>query len=1009
MIPILKSLAVAYSERYHNLTKICFLFPNKRSISIFKNYLSDLGYNESNLPKLLTINNFITLAANRQEVTRLEQLFILYNCYQHLLNQEDRTSEDVELDFDSFRGWGETIISDFNTVDQNLISAEEIFKNVKDLRDITSNFLTEEQKEVMLEYFGRTDTGNPSQFWKNFYQESTISQSKQKFLNLWQILIPLYELFTKELENKRKASSGRLYKEAYSNILKKGKNLFKYKKIVIVGFNALNGAERAIFKELHSFEGYEGFDDFTDFIWDATGPVLNNPEVSASKFISYNKKKFPTPKWIKEKLKDTECDNFPQIKIISSPSYTSQVKIAGQILANLAKNNDVNKFENADSVLVLPDESLLSNTLYSLPNEVRNVNLTMGYPFRSTPIASFMNILRRNYKNFKVIKGIPTFFVADLKNFLAHPYTFLILGNKNIAGIMSYINKYHKITISINEIKSIVNSNFQLFEFPDKKSKAEFMFEYLKSILELIQKKIKDDEATKSHISPIDLTYIKTYSDYVSELEKIVIDYKISISPLGVLSNIDKLISSEKIGFEGEPLSGLQIMGTLETRLLDFKNIIVVSMNEGVMPKKSRIKTFIPESLRKAFGLPPSHYSEEIFSYYFFRLISRAENVYLIYDGRNGNGTRGGESRYLLQLKQLVPKEKLNFENWNFVLESSETEIINIEKSPELKEKLQVYTYDGENKKNLSASSLSTYRECQIKFYLKYVLGINPDPQKGDFIDSITVGDILHDVMMKLYVSKGNQGKLLEKPELIDKSLIQNLLNSDDYILKLIRSSVNKIYYQKEGEALNDPLSSTSEMVAENILLQVKQLLEHDLEIAPFNIWGCEIAENQQIELSNGRKVNFRFAIDRLDERIEEGSHRALRIVDYKTGIKKIEAETLDEVINGGYKSEQIFQLFTYAWLLSKKDLAKNRKILTEIYQVPDIILKPNSGIPRIGKHHIKGYNAFSDEDSEDYSKGFSEGIENIINDIFDSPKFTPCSNKSECTSCPFKPFCFKQ
>lgn len=1010
MIPILQSIAQAYTERYgKKLSEICFLFPNKRSATIFKKHISEIIKEETNLPKLWTINRFISSIAKRKEATRLEQLFTLYNCYQKLERLENPSAEDVDIDFDNFRNLGEIILSDFNTVDQNLVKPEEIFKNVRDLREISSNFLTEEQKEVMREYFGRTEYEDPSNFWKILFTEKPLSETKQKFMNLWMSLEPLHESFVNELDKRGMASSGGIYRWADKNLERLGRQIFHFKKIVVVGFNVLNGAEQSIFKKLQSFPGYVDFDDFADFIWDFTGPLLNNTKLSCSKFITYNQKKFPTAEWIKKKIAGSNTEIFPQIKIISSPSYTSQLKIAGKILAELDKSPDTDNFENAETVLVLPDESLLSNTLYSLPKEVKKVNLTMGYSFKNTSIASFMNILRRNYKKYEMVKGQPTFFVKELKNLLAHPFSYLIFGTENLEKILSYLNKNHKITINSEEINSLINKGFTLFNFPSKKEEGKQMFSYLENLLDHLLQLIGSDENSTHQVPSLEREHIQIYKDNLTDLKKYVNEYDIPISPMGVLINVDKLISAEKIGFEGEPLSGLQIMGTLETRLLDFKNVILVSMNEGIMPKKSRIKSFIPETLRKAYGLPPSYYSEEIFAYYFFRLISRAEKVFLIYDSQISNGKRGGESRYLLQLKQYAPQDKLSFENWSFLLEGYESEPSEIHKTDKILEKLNPYLSGHPNKRYLSSSSLSNYRDCQIKFYLRNVLNINPDPESEEFIDSISLGKILHDVMMQIYVSEENKEKLLKNPEIIDSGKIKILLNSDTLLKTLIRKSINKIFFHRnekdeKGKDKDYPLSQTSELVGENILSLVKQILQHDLELAPFKIWGCEITENLELELSNGRKVNFRFAIDRLDEIMDGSKNSTLRIVDYKSGALHIEAENIEEVINGDNKSEQIFQLFTYAWVLNKKDFAKDKKILTEIYKVPDILTKPQSGIPKIGKRQINGYN----DPGMDFSIAFNEGIENLINDIFDSPSFKPSKNHGNCDNCPFISICMK-
>ncbi|MCH5233084.1 MAG: PD-(D/E)XK nuclease family protein [Muribaculaceae bacterium] len=996
MIPILECIAKAYSDKYGDLSGYCFVFPNKRSMKFFKHYIGEKSETGNAGLITMTINDFIARLSGRQEASRIKQLLLLFLCFKEIITEKDLQGAE-EIDFDSFRTWGETVLSDFNTVDQNLVEPEEIFKNVKDFRAISTNFLTEEQREVKRDYFGREDYSDPTRFWNNFdIEDEKMSEGKARFINLWQILLPLYRKFTTRLASEKLASNGGMYRAAYERLTEKGIKLVKYKKIVVIGFNALNAAERAIFSELGRMKPYSGDEGMIDFVWDATGPVLTKGNNSASKFVDYNKKEFPMPDWLQEELRKCENSSWPELKLINSPSNTAQIKIAGEILQDIYKGKDhTRELTDTDTVLVLPDESLLANVLFSLPEEIKDVNLTMGLSFKNTSVASFFNLIRRNYSHSRVGQGETTFFTADLKILLSHPFAYLLFGNAAIDRLISYLNRYHKITVTTTEIKKLIDDNTMLFEFPDKKSKGSDMFRYVEDVLSLLTNAlgIKIESVNKHAFY---LSQIRVYGKKLESLREVLAEYEVDVSPSGVLQQIDHLVSKEIIGFEGEPTHGLQIMGALETRLLDFKNVVVVSMNEGSMPKRSRQKSFIPEIIRKEFGMPPAHYSEEIFAYYFFRLISRAERVFLIYDGRATNGFKGGESRYLLQLRKLAGKANIKEEERSFILKNTETKEFEIIKDKDINQRLRAYTASDDSRKNFSSSSLNTYRECQMKFYLQYVMDINPDPEKGEFIDSITIGDVLHTVMMELYMPEKLQHKLLSEPVIIEKKDIENYLQNEEYLLSLIHKIIKEIYYGTGKDGGNVELSNSSTLIADNILEMVKQILRYDMKLTPLNVYGCEISKNIKITLESGREVNFRFAIDRLDSIDREGE-KLYRIIDYKTGLLKLKAESIEEVIRGDYTSEQIFQLFTYAWLLNKLEFKPGARLITEIYGVP-YIEKNKAGKPEIGKQKIESYNEYAEE--------FSSGIESLIDEIFDSPSFNPKENGEECGYCAFKSIC---
>lgn len=1010
MLPFLKTIAKAYASRYSDLSEVCFLFPNKRSGTFFQKYLKEEYHAHVALsPEIKTISDFVADVSEKVVGSRLDMLFILYDCYRELMGitPEDEEKDGV-INFDSFIGWGETVLSDFNETDLYMVNPEEIFKNVKDYREISSTFLTAEQRRVMEEYFGHTDPGDPGRFWKNFdKEEGDLSEVKQRFIHLWRVMYPLYEQFNERMGEESLTTTGGMYRAAAKRLETEGRDILPYKKIVAVGFNALSTSEQAIFSRLREFDGYEGFDSFADFFWDATGPVLNGADNSASRFVGSNIKAFPCPEWARNFLKLSDTDTLPEnIRVAASPSNAAQTKIAGKMLSELRGRLSGDAFKNAKVAVVLPDENLLLPMLYSLPAGMGDVNLTMGYPFRLTSVVPYVTLLRKLQYNMRATGGEIQFLGKDLKLFLSHPFSHALFGSDVVSAILRYIRERHKITVGLAELEDIAGSDAALLRGPDKTATPHEAITYMEKVLSKVAEKLPGSE-TMIVKTRLEISHIRIYIDYLRRLKDILKVYGMRMSPSTVYRLADRLLAGEKVGFEGEPLTGLQVMGTLETRSIDFEHIFILSANERILPMRARKRSFIPDSLRHAYGMPPSNYAEGIFAYYFYRMISRAKEVTLIYDARSGGGVRSGDvSRYVQQLRYLFAKDRMKEEDWKFILSGKIPTEPLVEKTSEIKERLDDYLRDGG--RNLSASALQAYRECQVRFFYRSVLGINDDPEPSEFIDAITAGNILHEVMEKIYLPGGGKGKLLLPPVEITPEKIESLLKDRDGINKLVTRSVNRQHFRLKGEELDTPLRGSAEMVAERIQQQVERVLRHDMDLAPFTIHGLELSDNMKIELKDGRKVNFRFAIDRLD-RIKTPIGEQLRIVDYKTGSIKLEAATFDEVFDGDFKSEQVFQLFTYAWLLGQlRDIPFSTKdVRMEIYDVNGIE-KGEINLPKIGKSDADGNITGKPEkimSYAEYSDLFDEGMRNMVEEIFSDIPFKACS-EDRCSLCSFRTLC---
>lgn len=996
MIPFLHSVAKGYASRYSDLSEFCFLFPNKRSGTFFLKYLKKETAGHVMLsPKVMTISELVGKLSERVVAGRLDLLFLLFEAYRDISGATPG-NDDSGVEFDSFRGWGETVLSDFSEVDQYLVDAQAIFKNVKDYRELSSNFLTDEQKEVMAEYFGRTSTGDTSGFWKNFdCEDDKLSEAKHKFIHLWRVMYPLYEALNAKLEEKGMATTGGAYRKAVEAILEKGRGLLPYKKVVAVGFNALSASESTIFRELRDMEPYPGFDTYADFFWDMTGPVLTSGENSASKFVMANIKMFPCPQWGLPFLELSKNTEMPKLRVASSPSNSTQTKIAGHLLAEIGKRVDSEEINEAKVAVVLPDENLLLPMLYSLPEGMGDVNLTMGYSLKLTSVVPFVSLLRKLHNNIRMSSGEPGFYHRDLRLFLAHPFSHALFSSNTVGKIIGWLDRHHKSVMTLGELKDFSSEAARMLDPSTRGETPVGNVKYLDNVLETVSRSLAGMDGGIMKVR-LERDHIEVYRDSLRRLSDILEEYDVKMKPSTVFYLADRLLAGETVGFDGEPLTGLQIMGTLETRSLDFDYLFILSMNERIMPRRARRRTFIPDSLRHAFGMPPANYAENIFSYYFYRMISRAREVTMLYDGRTTGGLAAGDvSRYIVQLRHLFAEGKIEEQDWKFMLSGKTSYDPSVEKNQEIRRMLEEYEKEG-GRKNFSASSLNDYRECQAGFFFKNIMNINTDPAPSDYIDAIGVGNVIHSLMEHLYLPEEKRGRLLSVPVTLSKEFLDDIVKNGKGIESLITRIVNKVHYHLPEEELDTPLEGATKIVASIIKEQALKVVARDASLAPIELYGCEIKENMRIPLKSGRVVNFKFAIDRLDRIKVDGEWR-MRIIDYKTGQIKLQAADMEEVMHGDYRSEQIFQLFTYAWLLEKKRLEGASEVMTEIYDVPKI-WKNETNVPEINKVRVEKFSDCAEE--------FSTLMEQMLNDIFDLPVFKAVEDEESCRLCSLKTLC---
>lgn len=1021
-VPFLQSVARAYASCGKDLSDHLFVFPSRRSCTFFlKNLTNELHGKVAMLPRVTTMSDFVEKASGRIVAGRIDLLFIMYQAYERLQKMEDAPAIQ---EFDRFRRWGETALSDFNEVDMQDADPDEIFKNVKDLREISSNFLTEEQLKVMEEFFGQAyDPAETAKgFWKDFNAKKD-NKLHRKFLPIWQTMGPLYHAFHEELERRGLISSGGAYRLAAQKLETEIPDDLAAGKIVIVGFNALTRSEQRIFDALASYETDDGAEPFADFFWDTPGPVINDKTSAAGRYVLHNKERWPSPEWAERFISDSDIKEMPEIvKVISVPSNSLQAKVACDVIEEIGNRADTSDFKDAKVAVVLPDESLLIPLLYSLPDNVKDVNLTMGYPLRLSGVATFVSLLRRLQGSRRKTGNTVGYYYKDLESVLSHPFSTAMFGT-GVTKVKEWIKKHHHALVDINDLRDVCRDMSELLRPLGEDASPEESVVWLDKILESAGEAIKRT-GIKILKASVDVANIDYYRLVLKQMLEAVNEYGISMQWRTFLSLTDRMISAETVTFEGQPLRGLQVMGMLETRALDFDRIVIPSLNERILPARRRVRTFISDSLRRAYGLPPVNYSESIFAYYFFRMIARAKEVVLLYDARSSEGARSGDvSRYVLQLQYLYDRENLQVESRSFDISMSDLKPSPIEKTDEIIDLLSAYRDNGPQGRNLSATALTRYADCQIRFYFEHLLRIRTDEESVEYIDAITQGNIIHYVMQNIYLPVDKQGQYLEHPEVIDAALVRAKIKNEAEINRLIRAGINKEHFHRKEDKLDTPLRGSVALVAKILRSQILKILDFDLRQTPFLLYGVEIAGNVSIRMPEGNPVNMRFAIDRLDKVHNENvadSRDILRVVDYKTGSVHVQSGSMQNVFDGDPKGRNLIQLWLYANLfdaLPDKVLKKDapRPLLT--------LFGEDSGLPhqplilelydvnylKSGKHTYPKVEDKVQEVHTELNGEFLDNLEATLTELFDPEiPFSPTKNPTSCSYCQFKTICWR-
>lgn len=933
----LKECAQAYYSRDKSkISRHLFVFPNRRALVFFKKHLSTTNQGTLISPGLTTISELFSDISDIVSADKLELILSLYKTYKKINSQHES--------FDEFYYWGDTLINDFDDIDKYLIDTKSIFKNINDLKELSGDFdfLNEDQRAAI------------ESFWNIYLKTSPTDKNRVSFESIWSIMPNLYKEFKENLFLERRAYDGAIQREAIE-ILKSQhsnhKSFQNFDTVVFIGFNALTSCEKQLFKILKD-------DGKAEFCWDVEGDFLNDSENNSSFFMrdksENNLKLFP------QSIKLNSVESKPEINIIGVPSEIAMASIASEILCkDLKGSGDIN------TAVVLPDESLLLPILHTLPSTSETINITMGFPLAGNSISALLEgLIELQNSKFHHSKVLPL-----LRNQFLYR-----LSPQSATSLIEEIIDNNLIYCTENIFKkdSIFETIFRTVTSKDlsDEQNIELICRYLIDVLN----KISELE----EIEEFEMILIETYINLLQKL----INLHLPVKKATFLRIFKKVESTTKVPFKGEPLSGLQVMGILETRALDFENIIILSANEGTFPATSSNISFIPANLRHGFGLPGIKHRDSLATYNFYRFITRAKRVYLIYDSRSEGVNAKEKSRFIRQLS-LLYKDKLNLKLdeklVTYKIDSTKNGSISINKDESL-QKLIFQKLFSETSKPLSASSLNTFLDCKLKFYFKYILGINEESEVEESVSAALFGNIFHYVVDRIF--KTYEGKE------VGHSILNELYKNRE---KIINPIIDEAFLKefKVKEIKGDRL-----IVKELVLRYVTELITYELTQEPFVYYKGEYSFNTEKPLVTGQGINYKLKaiIDRIDN-----CNGRIRIIDYKTGkeSKYTDKETIQTFFtpNRPKKGNIWMQLYMYSYLYSlKADLKTN--IIVSPYVLTNLFKAK----------------MMSKEHTYDEIKEIKSYIDNIIDDIANpSIPFSQVSvEKIEdlCKYCEFKNIC---
>ena len=945
-----------YKHTEGNLAHTAVVFPNKRAGLFFNEYLAQESESPIWSPAYVSISELFRSLSPWEVGDPVKLVCELYKIFR----RETQSTETL----DDFYFWGEMLISDFDDADKNKVDTDKLFSNLQDLRNIMDDytFIDDEQEEAI------------RQFFQNFSIERRTAL-KERFISLWDVLGNIYKGFRESLASQNIAYEGMMYRHVIEHL---DVDKLPYEKYVFVGFNVLSKVEHTLFTQLKDAGKAVFYWDYDEFYMKENRQAVTH---EAGEFIRRNLRDFPSPlsgELFKNLSKPKE------VHYIASSTENAQARYLPQWIRNNLTTPE------KETAVVLCNEALLQPVLHSLPAEVKHVNITMGFPLSQTPVYSFLiALLELHTHGFNFKSGRYTF--QSVVTLLKHPYTRQLTGQAEL-------------------LEKELTRNNRFYPLPGELGKDEFLTrlftplsgnlnlcirlsETLQQVASIYQANTSGTEDTDAFNQLYRESLFKAYTT-INRFRTLIEEDELTVQSETFRRLLVKVLSTTNIPFHGEPAIGMQVMGVLETRNLDFRHLVLLSVNEGQLPKSGGDSSFIPYNLRKAFGMTTIEHKIAVYAYYFYRLLQRAERITLMYNTSSDGLNRGEWSRFMLQFLIEWP-HPITRQFLEAGQSPQGTSPITVEKTPDVMRRMQsLFDVRANPKAKFSPSALNYYLDCPLKFYYRYVAGLSAPDEVSAEIDSATFGSIFHYAAEHIYKDLTTHGKVINKEAL--ETLLRNEVKLQDYV----DTAFKKLFFnvpQNEKPEYNGVQLINSAVIARYL----KQLLQNDLRYAPFTFIASEMEVDEPIDIQTPKgviKSRIGGIIDRMDSK--DGT---LRIVDYKTGG---DADTPPHVeslfIPDKKRSNYVFQTFLYAAIMCRKQpTMKIAPALLYIHRAATETYSPviQMGEPRKPKEAV--------EDFSKYEKEYRERLQGLLEEIFNPEKsFTQTEIIEKCTYCDFKALC---
>jgi hypothetical protein len=938
-----------------DLSRITLVFPNKRASLFLNEHLARMANGPLWSPVYTTISQLFRDRSERVVADNIKLVCDLYRIYVQCTG----TTETL----DHFYGWGMLMLSDFDDIDKNLADATDVFRNLSNIHELDDvSYLSEDQREVL------------KRFFSNFSDDYN-TELKNRFLQLWQNFGNIYNSFNAHLQEEGLAYEGALYREVVNNDLA----TYDADTYIFVGFNMLQKVEQKLFTLLAKAGKAK-------FYWDFDRYYMEGANNEAGYYIRQYLEAFPNELFNRD---DEIYNNFrteKELRFISASTETIQGRFVGHWL----QNEDFVRAGRKTAV-VLCDENLLQTVVHSLPSEVENVNITTGFPLAQSPVSSFVNALI-NLQTIGYTKSAERYRLQYVRAVLRHPYSLFL--SDNCTEQLRTLEEHHtyypsRQEMAVDEGLTLIFANLEE-GVADVQTYHAKLVDWILSMLKTVGKRTQetDDHLMKEAI-------YRMYTLF-NRLHDLIVSGDLSVDLITLLRLITQLVQSTSIPFHGEPAIGLQVMGVLETRNIDFDNVLLLSCNEGNMPKGVNDASFIPYAIRKAHSLTTIDHKVAIYSYYFHRLLQRAQNITILYNNATEDGHTGEMSRFMLQM--LVESghkiERLSLQAGQMpnVLQPHA-----VEKTDSIMQQLMKLD-------KLSPTAINRYLRCQLLFFYNTVAGLKESDEETDDIDNRTFGNIFHKGSQLIYE------QLMDANFTVSENAIKDFLADKSALLRIVDRTFNEELF-KVANANQHPQYNGLQLINRGVIISyLKKLLQMDLSLTPFRILAMEKSVEQEVVFNvDGKSHTLTIGgyVDRLDE-VEEGNGKVIRVVDYKTGRKPQTAVAAFEDIFSGDKvtknhADYYLQTFLYAAIV-RDSLKWNKQKLPvspALLFIQQASAEENDPVLRVGKERIN--------DIAVYHNDFWAHLKALLSEIFNKERaFMPTKDRERCTRCPYKQVCYQ-